>query len=68
MHRSTWLEERLAELDVGDIPAICAAARAFRLAGRRAGDRDTAWATLSASPQACNTPASAATACSSARE
>jgi hypothetical protein len=28
-HRKDWLAARLAELDAGDIPAICAAARAF---------------------------------------
>jgi hypothetical protein len=37
-----WLDARLAELDDGDIPAICAAARAFPLTGRKAADLDTA--------------------------
>ena len=37
-HKQAWLEERLADLDDGDIPAICAAARAFPLAGKKAAD------------------------------
>ena len=37
-----WLDARLADLDNGDIPAICAAARAFPLAGKKAADLDTA--------------------------
>lgn len=37
-----WLDERLAELDDGDIPAILAAARALPLATRKARDRDKA--------------------------
>ena len=37
-----WLDERLAELDDGDIAAICAAARAFPLSGRKADDLKTA--------------------------
>jgi hypothetical protein len=41
-HKPGWLDARLAELDAGDIPAICAAARAFPLAGRKAADLDTA--------------------------
>jgi hypothetical protein len=41
-HKQAWLDERLADLDNGDIPAICAAARAFPLAGRKARDLDTA--------------------------
>ncbi len=41
-HKQDWLEERLADLDNGDIPAICAAARAFPLAGKKAADLDTA--------------------------
>ena len=41
-HQQDWLENRLAELDNGDIPAICAAARAFPLAGSKARDLDTA--------------------------
>jgi hypothetical protein len=41
-HKQAWLEERLADLDDGDIPAICAAARAFPLAGKKAADLDTA--------------------------
>jgi hypothetical protein len=41
-HKQAWLEQRLADLDDGDIPAICAAARAFPLAGKKAADLDTA--------------------------
>ena len=41
-HKPAWLEQRLAELDAGDISAICAAARAFPLAGRKASDLKTA--------------------------
>ena len=41
-HKQDWLDERLAELDAGDIPAICAAARAFPLTGRKADDLETA--------------------------
>jgi len=41
-HQQAWLEQRLADLDDGDIPAICAAARAFPLSGRKAADLDTA--------------------------
>ena len=41
-HKQDWLAARLAELDDGDIPAICAAARTFPLAGRKAADLDTA--------------------------
>jgi hypothetical protein len=41
-HKQAWLEQRLAELDGGDIDAISAAARAFPLAGRKARDLDTA--------------------------
>ena len=41
-HKQHWLDERLAELDAGDIPAICAAARVFPLAGRKAADLTTA--------------------------
>jgi hypothetical protein len=41
-HQQAWLEERLADLDNGDIPAICAAARAFPVAGQRAAALDTA--------------------------
>jgi hypothetical protein len=41
-HKQAWLEERLADLDNGDIPVICAAARAFPLAGKKAADLDTA--------------------------
>jgi hypothetical protein len=37
-----WLEQRLTELDDGDIPAILAAARALPLATRKARDRDKA--------------------------
>lgn len=41
-HKQAWLAQRLADLDDGDIPAICAAARAFPLAGKKAADLDTA--------------------------
>lgn len=41
-HTQDWLAARLGELDDGDIPAICAAARAFPLAGRKAADLGTA--------------------------
>jgi hypothetical protein len=41
-HKQAWLEQRLTDLDDGDIPAICAAARAFPLAGNKARDLDTA--------------------------
>ena len=41
-HKPDWLATRLAELDAGDIPAICAAARAFPLSGRKAADLKTA--------------------------
>jgi hypothetical protein len=41
-HNQAWLEQRLAELDNGDIPAICAAARAFPLTGRKADALQTA--------------------------
>lgn len=41
-HKQAWLEQRLADLDDGDIPAICAAARTFPLAGKKAADLDTA--------------------------
>jgi hypothetical protein len=41
-HRQEWLAARLGELDAGDIPAICAAARSFPLTGRKASDLDTA--------------------------
>ena len=41
-HRQDWLGARLAELDAGDIPAICAAARAFPLTGRKTADLKTA--------------------------
>lgn len=37
-----WIEQRLAELDDGDIPAILTAARALPLATRTARDRDKA--------------------------
>jgi hypothetical protein len=37
-----WIEQRLAELDDGDIPAILTAARALPLATRKARDRDKA--------------------------
>jgi hypothetical protein len=41
-HRKDWLDERLTELDNGDIVAITAAAGAFPLSGRKAGDLKTA--------------------------
>ncbi|MGH3158656.1 MAG: ISKra4 family transposase [Streptosporangiaceae bacterium] len=41
-HRGDWLATRLGELDNGDIPAICAAARTFPLTGRKASDLTTA--------------------------
>jgi hypothetical protein len=41
-HKHDWLEHRLAELDNGDTGAICAAARAFPLTGRKAADLETA--------------------------
>jgi hypothetical protein len=41
-HKPGWLETRLADLDAGDIPAICAAARAFPLSGRKAAELTTA--------------------------
>ena len=37
-HKQDWLDERLADLDAGDIPAICAAAGAFP-PGRQQGQR-----------------------------
>jgi hypothetical protein len=41
-HQPDWLDAQLAELDNGDIPAICAAARAFPLTGRKASELQTA--------------------------
>ncbi len=41
-HKPGWLDARLADLDNGDIPAICAASRAFPLTGRKATELDTA--------------------------
>jgi hypothetical protein len=41
-HKQDWLAARLDDLDNGDIAAICAAARAFPLTGRKAADLDTA--------------------------
>jgi hypothetical protein len=35
-HKPGWLDSRLAELDAGDLPAICAAARAGWLGGQSA--------------------------------
>ena len=40
--KDDWLAARLAELDDGDIEAICAAARTFPLAGKKATDLQTA--------------------------
>jgi hypothetical protein len=37
-----WLDARLADLDAGDIPAICAAARIFPLTGSKACELKTA--------------------------
>jgi hypothetical protein len=39
---ASWLAERSAELDAGDIGALAAAARVFPLAGVKAKERDTA--------------------------
>jgi hypothetical protein len=41
-NREDWLGARLTELDAGDIPAICAAARAFPLTGSKARELATA--------------------------
>jgi hypothetical protein len=41
-HKQHWLADRLADLDAGDIGAICAAARAFPLSGSKADDLATA--------------------------
>ena len=41
---SEWLAERSADLDVGDIPALLSAARAFTLTGIKAAERDKALA------------------------
>ncbi len=41
-HKQDWLAARLADLDAGDTGAICAAARAFPLTGRKATDLTTA--------------------------
>src|SRR5258707_6528270 len=41
-HKQDWLAARLAELDDGDIPAICAAARTFPLPGKKSADPATA--------------------------
>jgi len=41
-NKNGWLDERLAELDAGDIDAICATARTLPLTGRKATDLDTA--------------------------
>ena len=41
-HKPGWLDARLADLDDGDIPAICTAARAFPLTGPKATELDTA--------------------------
>ncbi len=41
-HKQAWLDARLTDLDNGDIPAICTAARAFPLTGRKAEDLKTA--------------------------
>ena len=41
-HKDDWLAARLAELDDGNIEAICAAARTFPLAGNKAAGLQTA--------------------------
>jgi hypothetical protein len=41
-HKDDWLAARLAELDDGNIEAICAAARTFPLTGKKARDLATA--------------------------
>ena len=41
-HKDDWLAARLAELDAGNIEAICAAARTFPLTGKKASDLQTA--------------------------
>jgi hypothetical protein len=41
-HKDGWLAARLAELDDGNIEAICASARTFPLAGKKASDLATA--------------------------
>ena len=41
-HQQDWLDARLAQLDAGDTGAICAAARAFPLTGRKAAELTTA--------------------------
>jgi hypothetical protein len=41
-HKNDWLAARLAELDDGNIEAICTAARTFPLAGSKARDLATA--------------------------
>jgi hypothetical protein len=40
--RQAWLEQRIADLDDGDIAAICTAARLFPMAGRKARELQTA--------------------------
>ncbi len=40
--KQDWLDARLADLDAGDIPAICAAARVFPLTGSKNADLQTA--------------------------
>jgi len=41
-HKEEWLAARLEDLDYGDIDGICAAARAYPLAGVKKDDLDTA--------------------------
>ena len=65
-HRQAWLEQRLADLDDGDIPAICAAARAFPWPARRPQTWTPRWATSSTTRTGCATPTSRSWACSSA--
>jgi len=40
--KDQWLGARLGDLDAGDLDALCTAARAFPLAGKKAADLDTA--------------------------
>jgi hypothetical protein len=62
--KNDWLAARLAELDDGNIEAICAAARAFPWPARKPRTRPRPWATSSTTPAGCVTPTSASSACS----
>ena len=55
-HQQAWLGQRLADLDDGDIPAICAAARAFPSPAARPATWTPPWATSSTTPTGCATP------------